>query len=122
MQLETHPLDRVRARRIWDSPIAPYNLPAMQAMIGDLALRRGDPQAATRAYYPAINSNFAPRWPWPPEVRRPGTMTWAKPLARATSALAPVLPVPLIVTPSARAPPQSGTGPSHRTTPPRCRR
>jgi len=70
MQLETHPLDRVRARRIWDSPIAPFNIPAMQAMIGDLALRRGDKDAAARAYYTAINSNFAARWPWRAEVER----------------------------------------------------
>jgi len=39
-------------------------------MIGDPGLRRGDHQAATRAYYTAINSNFAARWPWRAEVER----------------------------------------------------
>lgn len=59
-----------RSRRTWDSPIAPYNLPAMQAMIGDLAARRGDVTLAQRSYYTAIHLNNAPRWPWRAEVQR----------------------------------------------------
>ncbi|MDQ3034936.1 MAG: hypothetical protein M3Y87_21185 [Myxococcota bacterium] len=59
-----------RARRIFDSPIAPYGIPAMMAMIGDMALRDGDLDAARRAYFTALRANAAHRWPWRDEVDR----------------------------------------------------
>lgn len=69
-QHATDPLSIDRSRRIWDSPIAPYNIPAMQAMIGDLALRQGKPDEAVVSYYTAINSNAGARWPWRAEAQR----------------------------------------------------
>jgi hypothetical protein len=63
-------LELDRSRRIWDTPIAPYNIPAMQAMIGDLALRAGKKEEAGRAYYTALRANNAARWPWRAEVQR----------------------------------------------------
>ena len=70
MQLLAHPGDLQRSRRLGDSPIAPFNIPAMQAMIGDLALRLDRPEVAARAYYTATRANFAYRWPWRAEVQR----------------------------------------------------
>ncbi|MFT3709910.1 MAG: hypothetical protein QM817_19950 [Archangium sp.] len=69
-QHATDPVSVDRSRRIWDSPIAPYNIPAMQAMIGDLALRAGKPDEAVVSYYTAINSNAGARWPWRAEAQR----------------------------------------------------
>ena len=59
-----------RSRRIFDSPIAPYGVPALMAMIGDMALREGDLDAARRAYFTALRTNGAERWPWRGEVDR----------------------------------------------------
>lgn len=70
LQHATGGLELERSRRIWDTPIAPYNIPAMQAMIGDLAMRAGDPNAASIAYFTALRSNAGPRWPWRDEVQR----------------------------------------------------
>lgn len=70
LQLASSGPDVTRGRRIWDSPIAPYNLPAMQAMIGDLAARMGNKDLALRGYYTALRLNNAPRWPWRAEVQR----------------------------------------------------
>jgi hypothetical protein len=42
----------------------------MQAMIGDLALRQGRPEAALVAYFTALRSNASARWPWRAEVQR----------------------------------------------------
>lgn len=70
MQTERRASDRARTRRIFDTPLAPYNVPAMQAMIGDLALRQGKPAEAARAYYTAVRTNAAARWPWRAEVQR----------------------------------------------------
>lgn len=70
LQRATEGQELNRSRRIWDSPIAPYNLPAMQAMIGDLAARRGDVALAQRSYFTSIHLNNAPRWPWRAEVQR----------------------------------------------------
>jgi hypothetical protein len=70
LETTTDPLDVSHLRRIWDTPIAPYNLPAMQAMIGDLQLRRADKDDATVAYYTALHANNAARWPWRTEVQR----------------------------------------------------
>ena len=70
LQLESGGAGLIHARRIWDTPLAPYNISAMQAMIGDLALRRGDKELAQRSYYTALRSNNAPRWPWRDEVQR----------------------------------------------------
>lgn len=41
MKTSSSPSDATRSRRIYDTPVAPYNIPAMQAMIGDLELRAG---------------------------------------------------------------------------------
>lgn len=70
LQSATDPLDQKRARRIMDTPIAPYNVPAMQAMIGDLQLRAGKKELAPVSYYTAIHANNAARWPWRAEVER----------------------------------------------------
>lgn len=70
MQLLAHGSDLQRSRRLGDSPIAPFNIPAMQAMIGDFAVRLGRNDVAARAYYTATRSNFAYRWPWRAEVQR----------------------------------------------------
>ncbi len=63
-------VDLSRSRRLWDTPIAPFNIPAMQAMIGDLALRAGKPEQAAVAYFTALRANGAARWPWRAEVER----------------------------------------------------
>lgn len=70
LAVSSAPLDRDRLRRIFDTPIAPYNVPAMQAMIGDLAVRAGKKDEAGRGYYTALHSNNAYRWPWRKEVER----------------------------------------------------
>ena len=70
LQLAAGGVDARRSRRTWDSPIAPFNLPAMQAMIGDLAARMGDRALAQRSYYTAIHLNGAAHWPWRTEVQR----------------------------------------------------
>ena len=70
MQMLSHPNDLERSRRIWDTPIAPYNIPAMQAMIGDLKVRIGQKDQAPRGYYTALHANNAYRWPWRAEVMR----------------------------------------------------
>jgi hypothetical protein len=70
LQGSRDPLTLERSRRIWDTPIAPNNIAGMQAMIGDLALRRGDKTLAQRSYYTAIWSNAAFSWPWRAEVER----------------------------------------------------
>lgn len=65
--------DRVsveRTRRVFDSPIAPYGIPALMAMMGYLALRRGDVDQARVQYYTALHANAAHRWPWRDEVDR----------------------------------------------------
>ena len=69
-QRATGGIELDRSRRIWDTPIAPYNIPAMQAMIGDLALRAGKKDEALQPYYTAMNANAAARWPWRKEVQR----------------------------------------------------
>ncbi|WP_236519555.1 hypothetical protein [Sandaracinus amylolyticus] len=68
-----HGTDRrsiARSRRIFDSPIAPFGIPAMMAMIGDMAVRAGDLDDARRAYFTALRANSAHRWPWRDEVDR----------------------------------------------------
>ncbi len=62
--------DRERFRRVWDTPIAPYNIPATQVMQAELALRAGKPDEAAEAYYTALHSNNAAHWPWRAEVQR----------------------------------------------------
>ncbi|MBL8956112.1 MAG: hypothetical protein JNK82_35390 [Myxococcaceae bacterium] len=70
LQHATDGLDLDRSRRLWDSPIAPYNIPAMQAMSADLELRLGNKDKATVGYYTALKANHAARWPWRAEVQR----------------------------------------------------
>ncbi len=70
LQHATSGLDLERSRRLWDSPIAPYNIPAMQAMISDLDLRLGKKDTAARGYFTALKANNAARWPWRAEVQR----------------------------------------------------
>lgn len=70
MKTSSSPSDATRSRRIYDTPVAPYNIPAMQAMIGDLELRAGKKAEAARAYYTALNSNNSNRWPWRAEIER----------------------------------------------------
>lgn len=70
LQLRTDARSLERSRRIFDSPIAPYGIPAMFAMIGDMALRDGDLDAARYSYFLATRTNGAHRWPWRAEVER----------------------------------------------------
>jgi len=70
LQLATDRRSLERSRRIFDTPIAPFGIPAMMAMIGDLAVRDGDLDAARRAYFTALRANGAHRWPWREEVDR----------------------------------------------------
>jgi len=70
LQHATGGLDLDRSRRLWDSPIAPYNISAMQAMIADLDLRLGKNDKAPVGYFTALRSNNAARWPWRKEVQR----------------------------------------------------
>jgi hypothetical protein len=70
LQLATDPVSIERTRRVFDSPIAPYGIPALMAMMGDMALRAGDLPTAQRHYYTALRSNGAHRWPWRAEVER----------------------------------------------------
>lgn len=70
LQTATDSVSIERTRRVFDSPIAPYGIPALMAMMGDMQLRRGDVNAARVHYYTAIHSNGAHRWPWRSEVER----------------------------------------------------
>lgn len=70
LQLATDARSLERSRRIFDTPITPFGIPAMMAMIGDLAVRDGDLDAARRAYFTALRANGAHRWPWRAEVER----------------------------------------------------
>lgn len=70
LQLERGSVSVERTRRLFDSPIAPYGIPALFAMMGDMSLRAGATADAQRHYYTALRINGAHRWPWRGEVER----------------------------------------------------
>jgi len=61
---------RYGLRRSWNSPIAPYLIPATFAMKGDISLLIGDVATARREYYKAAYESASYRWPWHAEVER----------------------------------------------------
>ena len=53
-----------RAERLGDWEHAPYNQPGTGVMYGDLLLMDGDVEAAEDAYWQALNTNLAYKWPF----------------------------------------------------------
>jgi tetratricopeptide (TPR) repeat protein len=53
-----------RANRLGDWSHAPYNQPGTGALYGDLLLLDGDVDGAEEAYWQALNTNLAYKWPF----------------------------------------------------------
>ncbi len=70
LQFEAGVVAADRMHRTADFDSAPYNLSGTQALIGDMHLRAGDWEQAQVAYYTALHTNAAYRWPFRDEVQR----------------------------------------------------